>query len=1083
MADDLLPPVPPYFQAHECKQEPLLTDMASDIGMLPTSQSEEALFQSVLAAASSGPATTSQSQNLLPPFSSSSYDQMLPSDLPSTGLDGLDLSSVGVPATQPSTATSSAKRTVASINAPTKRAKPLTTTAAVNEAFVTPLIIPPPPPDTFKKTVVKRSGPLKTQQAKRNAHNAVERRYRDSINDRIADLKAILPTSWTTGPKQKTGKAAILHKTAEYLRFLHNQIERLQHEHVRLQELLKLHGVEDHAQFIPDDNMMLHLEQLSQSMHASNVNNSNANEPGVVAQAIPPPAPQEAHPHQPHLQLGVHPQLGQTTATHHVMPQSQHVQGQEQQCQHPQPQLSHHYSTPSAYLDYHTLAPGTIHDVALPPFDSAVVSDDTTIRNQSPSASTGVYSDKDSSSPAHSPNSEESSDTEQAAALPVMQSIPPPHLDHMHGFGHLQPTPTGSVGPRLMMATAGCAFAMFGTEYITGSMDVNSATAPSHGHARVLSSVTDEYATDVWQLVWTWMYTHAFWWLLRGVSALFFLMAVCLRDPIQSVETAQVKAAADAERKAAIKRHLSDSSAAYRHAKQSLAYLGQVMPQRGWSLYMTNLGLSVRQGLHRSYVGAWLDRQLAASHAHHEAILTTMARSYHHLHQLTLTEKSLPTSERLGVCYYYAMSAVNSLEMVSTTDVSLRAKVYAAMAAQLIVSRGANSWLAARYLGLARAALLTNQRDTIDSFDNEDEGGDPLDWLTDETGRAYFLSGAWHTSTTSSTLVNISRCHRRHLLALALRDLVRGRALCVASSRLQSMLTLATREQDQVDQCWALLALAAMEWRNGNPHEARSHLVQAEGLSDSRDRLQETVYSVLRSHQALLDGDHALCWKALERVSSLFSALTSSSHELDQNLDKLIKFWTLRQLMNTRVSLYRLRSYLSAASDEPLTTMRNPSGEAATFSDMLASMQHDLDMLSAFADTCAYAQPQLLMLRAVSRSLAQARTGPTEQLFNQSCRAARELQQPYDLGLALLHMSACLRGALPKQTLKQQLKTVRALCEIEAFSCDTAPFRSKLVSFAHQLVHNCISWHASLFDSCMHACIGCRILCRPGRCR
>ena len=49
---------------------------------------------------------------------------------------------------------------------------------------------------------------------------------------------------------------------------------------------------------------------------------------------------------------------------------------------------------------------------------------------------------------------------------------------------------------------------------------------------------------------------------------------------------------------------------------------------------------------------------------------------------------------------------------------------------------------------------------------------------------------------------------------------------------------------------------------------------------------------------------------------------------------------------------------------------------------------------------------------------------------NCSCRAARELNQPYDLGLALLHMSACLRAALPRATLKQQLETVGALSRL-----------------------------------------------------
>ena len=87
--------------------------------------------------------------------------------------------------------------------------------------------------------------------------------------------------------------------------------------------------------------------------------------------------------------------------------------------------------------------------------------------------------------------------------------------------------------------------------------------------------------------------------------------------------------------------------------------------------------------------------------------------------------------------------------------------------------------------------------------------------------------------------------------------------------------------------------------------------------------------------------------------------------------------------MSTRVSLYRLRSYLASARNEPLAAMASSDGRSVAFADMLTSMQHDLDLLAVFADGCRFAQPQLLMLRAVCRSLALGRTGPTEQLFNQ----------------------------------------------------------------------------------------------------
>ena len=104
----------------------------------------------------------------------------------------------------------SAKRQPSASDPAPKRAKSLSPTAVVDEAFAAPLLVPPPPPETFRKTVVKRSGPLKTPQDKKKAHNAVERRYRNSINDRINDLKDMLPETWTQGPKVRVRDVSAL---------------------------------------------------------------------------------------------------------------------------------------------------------------------------------------------------------------------------------------------------------------------------------------------------------------------------------------------------------------------------------------------------------------------------------------------------------------------------------------------------------------------------------------------------------------------------------------------------------------------------------------------------------------------------------------------------------------------------------------------------------------------------------------------------------------------------------------------------------------------------------------------------------
>ena len=62
-----------------------------------------------------------------------------------------------------------------------------------------PRILRPATPPTGAR--LAPAGPLKTVQDKKKAHNAVERRYRNSINDRITQLRQLLPPSWTSGPK------------------------------------------------------------------------------------------------------------------------------------------------------------------------------------------------------------------------------------------------------------------------------------------------------------------------------------------------------------------------------------------------------------------------------------------------------------------------------------------------------------------------------------------------------------------------------------------------------------------------------------------------------------------------------------------------------------------------------------------------------------------------------------------------------------------------------------------------------------------------------------------------------------------
>ncbi|XP_049791381.1 sterol regulatory element-binding protein 1 isoform X1 [Schistocerca nitens] len=87
----------------------------------------------------------------------------------------------------------------------------------------------------------------KVKEVKRSAHNAIERRYRTSINDKIIELKNIV-----VGVDAKLNKSAILRKAIDYIRYLQNANAKLKQENMSLkmsaqkqslQELLKPESV------------------------------------------------------------------------------------------------------------------------------------------------------------------------------------------------------------------------------------------------------------------------------------------------------------------------------------------------------------------------------------------------------------------------------------------------------------------------------------------------------------------------------------------------------------------------------------------------------------------------------------------------------------------------------------------------------------------------------------------------------------------------------------------------------------------------------------------------------------------------
>ncbi|XP_026326535.1 sterol regulatory element-binding protein 1 isoform X2 [Hyposmocoma kahamanoa] len=94
--------------------------------------------------------------------------------------------------------------------------------------------------DKIALSQVSNANVPKVKEVKKSAHNAIERRYRTSINDRIVELKNML-----VGEEAKLNKSAILRKTIEYIKYLQNQNSRLKQENMALKLACQKSGVKE----------------------------------------------------------------------------------------------------------------------------------------------------------------------------------------------------------------------------------------------------------------------------------------------------------------------------------------------------------------------------------------------------------------------------------------------------------------------------------------------------------------------------------------------------------------------------------------------------------------------------------------------------------------------------------------------------------------------------------------------------------------------------------------------------------------------------------------------------------------------
>ncbi|CAG5122454.1 unnamed protein product [Candidula unifasciata] len=125
----------------------------------------------------------------------------------------------------------------------------------------------------------------KARGEKRTAHNAIEKRYRLSINDKIVELKNLV-----AGVEAKLNKSAILRKAIDLVRHLRRDNERLKLENMNLKMILKKQNLQDLLLVATEQSSLMETETSAMTPPYSD-NSSAANSPSASDDYSSPNSP------------------------------------------------------------------------------------------------------------------------------------------------------------------------------------------------------------------------------------------------------------------------------------------------------------------------------------------------------------------------------------------------------------------------------------------------------------------------------------------------------------------------------------------------------------------------------------------------------------------------------------------------------------------------------------------------------------------------------------------------------------------------------------------------------------------------
>lgn len=541
------------------------------------------------------------------------------------------------------------------------------------------------------------------------------------------------------------------------------------------------------------------------------------------------------------------------------------------------------------------------------------------------------------------------------------------------------------------------------------------------------------------------------------------------RGPSPDMVTEALAIATENNKKSVVALSIHNRPLAKTYSAKALDSLGLASTFSTVELWIAVCWQVLRQGLHRVWVGRAVEMALMARQPHLSECTVEAAVAYHRLHQLTVQEASAPDGSdphfngffnHTSRCpEHYALLALNLAETVDYLMEPLTLmNIYIAAAATCESLCAGGFQLATRtYLAKARTVYRAHP----DKFPQ-------IAWLFEPGGQKFFLSGRWWQysgldrgtgwfagdNLPPGVVEQIGVSFRLEILAEAMQHFF-SCDIEQAQDYLHKLEQVSVQAGDKTQRWWAYMTLVAVQWRLGNNKDANRFISLAEALGPVTNTLQQSAAAAFKAQQELLRGHHSLAWDYCEQSARLLRSLplaTGSGKGSPavgtvpyQHLSLIARLLVLKQLVATRINLYRVRSLLSSQSGTlpPIhqTGVHDPEGVLlgeVSFDTILAGAQDDVAMLRGLSEVCVLATPAMMMFQGICRCLAGGRATTTEHLFNQALKGARRLNLLYEEASVLLQMSMYLRHHLSASVLHTNLSRAQELFQRLQASNDLA---------------------------------------------